>query len=302
MLKDKSRFFIPLQKMTVLLIFFILLPLNAQRKKKDTVFVYEKVIVHDTVYLEKALKIQPKGLSLNLPEIMPASSQEFKFTEIKDKTEGIVIPVSGKMEFGFEAGVGMKRSSWAIDPSGKKTQSGFNVGIWASKPIFNRFSLMLSAHMYYWNSTFDLDGTREDTWLNGYYFTEDHQPLLFQRFNNKHLEYAAQLKILYEWKNIRPFAGFLVNRNSYKMQFLVPENNVLNKPDDFKTNQINFGFTLGLQYRIMRKFLISLEYQEYKMKNISLKNSSFNFDIFKTNNTFAERKINLGISYSVSGW
>jgi hypothetical protein len=35
------------------------------------------------------------------------------------------------------------------------------------------------------------------------------------------------------------------------------------------------------------------------MRNISLKNSSFNFDIFKTNNTFAERKINRKISYPI---
>lgn len=300
MLKDKLSFCIPLQKIAVLLIFFILYPLNAQRKKKDTVYVYEKVIVRDTIYLEKALKIQPKGLFLNLPEItMPQPEEFFSF---KDEVKGITFSFSKRTEFGIEAGTGIKRSSWAIDSSGKKTQSGFNAGIWASKPIYKRFSLLLSAHLYYWNSTFDLDGTKEDTWLSGYYFTKDHQPLLFQRFNNKHLEYAAQLKILYEWKNIRPFIGFLANRNSYKMQFLVPENNVLNKPDDFKSNQINFGYTLGLQYRIMKKFLVSLEYQEYKMRNISLKNSSFNFDIFKTNNTFAERKINLGISYSVSGW
>lgn len=39
----------------------------------------------------------------------------------------------------------------------------------------------------------------------------------------------------------------------------------------------------------------------YKMKNVSLKNSAYNFEIFKTNNTFAERKINLGISYVISG-
>lgn len=39
-----------------------------------------------------------------------------------------------------------------------------------------------------------------------------------------------------------------------------------------------------------------------KIRNISLKNPAFNFDIFKTNNTFAERKINLGISYTISSW
>ncbi|SHE86595.1 hypothetical protein SAMN02787100_1010 [Chryseobacterium sp. OV279] len=37
-----------------------------------------------------------------------------------------------------------------------------------------------------------------------------------------------------------------------------------------------------------------------KIGNISVKKSAFNFDIFKTNNTFAERKINLEISYTIS--
>jgi len=109
------------------------------------------------------------------------------------------------------------------------------------------------------------------------------------------------MKLVYEWKNIRPFAGVLVNRNTYKMQFLVPENNVLNKLDDFKSKQTNIGFSFGIQYRLFRKLLLSLEYQQYKMKNISLKNSTFDFDIFKTNNTFAERKVNFGISYVISG-
>lgn len=83
---------------------------------------------------------------------------------------------------------------------------------------------------------------------------------------------------------------------------MVPENNVLNKLDDFKSQSINFGYSFGIQYRIMQKLLLPLEYQQYRMRNISLKNNAFNFDIFKTNNTFAERKISLGISYSISGW
>ncbi|WP_435525456.1 hypothetical protein [Chryseobacterium indoltheticum] len=109
-----------------------------------------------------------------------------------------------------------------------------------------------------------------------------------------------QLKAIYEWKTCGLLWGFLANKNNYKMQFLVPENNVLNKLDDFKSSQINFGFSLGLQYRIFTRFLIDVEYQYYKIKNLSLKNSSFDFDIFKTNNTFAERKISLGISYFIS--
>jgi long-subunit fatty acid transport protein len=105
----------------------------------------------------------------------------------------------------------------------------------------------------------------------GYYFTEDNQPLLFQKFNNEHFEFALQLKLMYNWKNFRPFAGILLNNQTYKMQFLTPENDTLTKLEDFKSTQTNLGFSLGLQYRLLRRFIISAEYQHYSIKNISLK-------------------------------
>ncbi len=293
----------PLKKIIFTLIFLTLYPLNGQRKKTDTVYVYEKVIVYDTIYLEKALKIQPLGIHFKssiIPNSVPVK-QQYEYISFMDTAKGIAIRPR-KFEYGVEAGIGFKNSNWAKKSSENRQQLGFNAGIWISGSIYKRFSLMLSANVYHWNSTFDLDANREDTWLNGYYFTEDQQPILFQKFNNKHFEYAVQLKLFYEWKKIRPFIGFLANQNVYTMQFMVPENNILNKLEDFKSKQINPGYSFGVQYRMTRKFLLSLEYQEYKMRNISLKNRAFNFDIFKTNNTFAERKINLGVSYTISGW
>ncbi|WPO92294.1 hypothetical protein [Chryseobacterium sp. HR92] len=288
-----------LKKSLLILLFAFVSLFNAQRKKTDTLYVYEKVIVYDTIYLEKALKMKSQGLNLSPQTIYEA--ELIKRSPLKDEIKGKPIMLSKKLQYGGGIEGGIKKSFWDENAHGKSQQSGFGAGIWVSKSVYNRFLLMLSAHIYSWNSTFDLDANKEETWLNGYYFTEDHQPLLFQRFNNKHTEYAMQLKLLYDWKNIRPFIGFVTNKNDYSMQFLVPENNVLDKLEDFKSKQINFGFSLGLQYQLMKKFLLSLEYQEYKIKNISLKNSSFNFDIFKTSNTFAERKISLGISYIISG-
>lgn len=297
MLKDKLTM---LLKKSIFIVFFVALHLyNAQRKKTDTLYVYEKVVVYDTIYLEKALKVKSAGLSIKLPSIPDNKINDIIL--IEDKVKGIEISAPKKFQFGAGLETGIKNSFWARSASEKDTQFGFGANVWASRSIYKGFSLLLSAYVYQWNSTFDLDANKEETWLNGFYFTEDQQPLLFQKFNNKHIEYTLQLKLMYDWNNIRPFAGFLANKNNYKMQFLVPEDKVLSKLDDFKTDQINFGFSLGLQYLLLKKFLISLEYQEYKMKNVRLKNSSFNFDIFKTNNTFAERKINFGISYIISG-
>ena len=274
----------------------------AQRKKTDTIYVYEKVIVYDTIYLEKAIKLKPAKLMLSSLEIQAKEIKSIPQNTNKEEIEEQLNKISvNKFQYGIHAGIGVKKASWAENISDKNQQFGQNLGIWISKSIINpNFSLMLSVTIYHWNSTFDLDANKEETYLDGFYFSKDNQPLLFQRFNNKHFEYILQLKAIYEWKNVRPFVGFLANKNNYKMQFLVPENNVLDKLDDFKSNQVNFGFSLGLQYRLFNRFLIDVEYQHFKIKNLSLKNSSFDFDIFKTSNTFAERKISLGISYFIS--
>ncbi|MCA6067621.1 hypothetical protein JI747_010565 [Chryseobacterium sp. RG1] len=276
----------------------------AQKKRKvDTVYVYEKVVVYDTVYIEKPLQLKSKNLVIS-PLLVSEREIKDSYTENTDKQKNekkIKRKLLHTFQYGIEAGIGFKNSDWTAFMSENKQQFGENIGIWGSKNFFSfPLSLLLSANIYHWNSSFDLDANKEDTYLNGFYFTKDQQPVLFQRFNNKHVEYALQLKVAYEWKNIRPFAGILVNKNAYKMQFLVPENNVLSKLDDFKSQQTNIGFSFGLHYRILKHFLVFAEYQQYKMKNISLKNSSFDFDIFKTNNTFAESKINFGITYSIS--
>lgn len=270
----------------------------AQKTKADTVVVYEKVIVYDTIYLEKAIKSRISDVQISLP-LLNVPIIENKISQVKKTTTQKKSFIQG-FQYGIEGGIGFKNSSWAKELNSDTQQFGENLGIWISKSVSQNLYLMLSANIYHWNSTFDLDANEEDTYLNGFYFTQDSQPLLFQRFDNKHFEYTAQLKVLYEWRKFRPFAGFAVSKNTYKMQFLVPENNVLNKLDDFKSKQFNIGFSFGLQYRISPKILITTDYQQYSLNNLSLKNSSFDFDIFKTNNTFAERKLNLGISYFIS--
>ncbi|WP_312901824.1 hypothetical protein [Chryseobacterium taichungense] len=294
-----------IRKIFFLFFIFFISILQAQRKKKvDTVYVYENIVVYDTVYLMKPLKIKPNDLIFQEPKVEEKFFVRNIYKEELEKQRAknrIRKQNINTFEYGIEAGFGFKKSDWTKIISTDKEQFGQKLGIWLARTLFANTSVMLSADVYHWNSTFDIDANKDDSVLNGFYFTEDHQPLLFQRFNNKHFDYTLQLKLLYEWKNLRPFAGILVNHNTYKMQFLVPENNILTKMNDFKSNQTCLGFSLGFQYRFFRKILLSLEYQQYQMKNVSLKNSSFDFDIFQTSNTFAERKINFGISYIISG-
>ncbi|KQS92963.1 hypothetical protein [Chryseobacterium sp. Leaf394] len=279
------------------LIFYFLISLtsvSAQRKKVDTVYVYEKVVVYDTIYLEKAVRF--KLTDIGIPKI---SAGELIHKQIpSEKSDNI--NNTRKWNFGADAGIGMKENIWSESTSGRN-QFGENIGLWISRSFFkSKFSLQLSANLYHWNQTFELDATKNETFLNGFYFTEDNQPILFQKFNDDHLEFAMNLKAIYEWKKLRPFAGISLNRNLYKMKFLVPENRILAREEDFTSNQNNFGFTFGLQYRLLGNLLLSVDYQQYQLNGFSLKNNDFRFDIFKTNNTFAERKFGLGITYFIS--
>ncbi|KQT17589.1 hypothetical protein ASG31_09315 [Chryseobacterium sp. Leaf404] len=284
-----------LQRFLIFCFLITLTSVSSQRKKVDTVYVYEKVIVYDTIYLEKAVYF--KFIDINLPKI---STGNLIFKQISSEKSDFNPETPGNLNFGVEAGIGLKKNIWSESTSEKK-QFGENIGLWISGSFFrSKLSFQLSANLHHWNQTFELDANQDDTLLNGYYFTEDNQPLLFQKFNDEHFELVLELKAIYEWKKFRPFAGILLNRNCYKMKFLVPENRMLVREENFTSNQINIGFSLGLQYRIFKRFLLELEYQKFKINNLSLKNNDFHFDIFKTNNTFAERKLGLGISYFIS--
>lgn len=284
-----------LQRFLIFCFLITLTSVFSQRKKLDTVYVYEKVIVYDTIYLEKAVRF--KFTDIGLPKI---STGDLILKQISSEKSDYNPTKPGKWNLGVEAGIGLKKNIWSESAS-EKNQFGENIGLWISGSFFrSKLSLQLAANLHHWNQTFKLDANQDETFLNGYYFTEDNQPLLFQKFNDEHFELVLELKTIYEWKKFRPFAGVLLNQNYYKMKFLVPENRMLAKEENFTNNQINIGFSLGLQYQIFKRFLLELEYQQFKINNLSLKNNDFHFDIFKTNNTFAERKLGLGISYFIS--
>ncbi|MCJ8153186.1 hypothetical protein MKJ01_05350 [Chryseobacterium sp. SSA4.19] len=209
-----------LLKKIILLLSVILIHFSyaQKRKKVDTVYVYENVIIHDTVFLMKPVKLKQNEV------ILPDLNIQEKFfvrniyqEEIEKQRAKRIIKQrqADFFDYGVEGGIGFKNSSWAKELSENREQFGEHLGLWLSKSLFtSNLSLMISAHIYYWNSTFDLDANQEDTDLNGYYFTKEGQPLLFQKFNNRHFEYDLQLKLLYDWKNIRPFAGISFNRNT----------------------------------------------------------------------------------------
>lgn len=293
----------PARKTFTLISLLIIILGNAQRKKRrDTIVIYEKVVVYDTVFRTKAFGQNLAPVRMPKP-VLNLKDIAFETPSLKKNDADILKDslTQKSFRYGFSAGFGFKNNNWTTDnSSGSKPQVGPTAGIWLSKTLFApQFTLLFSANLFYWNSSLNLDATKEEAYLDGFYFTEDKKPLLFQRFDNKHLEISTQLKARYEWKKLLPLAGIIISKSFYEMQFLVPENNVFNKPDRFKNKSIDLGFNLGLQYRLSRRISVDFEYQHIFRKGLHLKNKDFDFEIFKPNSNFAERKITAGLSYSL---
>lgn len=97
----------------------------AQRKKTDTIYVYEKVIVYDTVYLEKAIKLKPANLKFSSLEIEEEEIKEINLNIDKEELEEQIKKLRTKrFQYGIQAGIGFKKASWAKFSSEKTSISG----------------------------------------------------------------------------------------------------------------------------------------------------------------------------------
>ncbi|TXF79342.1 hypothetical protein [Chryseobacterium sp.] len=257
----------PFSRLFLFLLIIFSITVKAQN---DTIIVYEEEIIHDTVYVEEKKELT---------------------------TEKQMIKEEKKWNFSGNAFAGIKKNEFFKDFS-DKAQLGYGFGIEVQRYFFfPNFSFSTGLQYHLWNSTFDLDGNKDDTILNGFYFTEKDEPLLFQKFNNRHSEWVAIFKVKYDWKKITPFVGFSLNKTSYKMQFLAPENDVLSQLADFKSQNVSIGSTFGLEYRIVPKIKLFAEVQTHTLDKLQLKNKEFNFNILTNEKGFTEYSYLFGIGY-----
>ncbi|WP_449401254.1 hypothetical protein [Chryseobacterium wanjuense] len=96
---------------------------------------YEKVIVYDTVYLIKPLKFKQNDLIFSELKVEETKFVRNVYKEEIEKQRAINRARRQKiktLEYGFEAGVGLKISDWGKDLS-DKPQFGGNIGFLSLK-------------------------------------------------------------------------------------------------------------------------------------------------------------------------
>lgn len=249
-------------------------------QENDTIVVYEEVIIHDTIYVKD-----------KTPQNIPLDNKFPTKTEKQSNTD---------FQYGISIIAGNKNTNF-FQSSNQENNWGFGGGIWVMKSFANNLiSFSLSGNYLKWLKTFEIDANKTDSELNGYYFTELNEPVLFQKLNNENSEIIIPLKVYFNFlQNFSPYFGVFGNYTTFKMEFLVPENNVLNKKSDFIAHNSSLGWIGGLQYNI-KKWSIFVEYQQNDFQDLEFESSDTGNLIFQFKNGFKNKKILLGINYAFS--
>jgi hypothetical protein len=265
----------------------------SQEKKVDTVYVYEEIIIRDTVYIEKPLnKIKVNTLIIN--DVKKGFKPSITIIQNKQKTiisaDTLVIEhrknslfSDWKLDTKFQTGI---ISSSLLKEFDLENQPFFGFGIFVKKRIFSSnfyvgtgFESSYLIHLSQTNDTISS--------LNGFYFTNDVSPKLFKAVNAKGFQFQIPVQFFLKLKKFTPSIGFFGALNIYESKFLGSNGAVplaLNELQKFKAESVFIGYLAQLEYNLFRKWSIGLNYSFATARKIMFKRNDESFAINKKQN------------------
>lgn len=283
----------------------------SQEKKVDTIYVYEEIIVYDTIFIEKPLVKIDKAIftSENNKKDKLELSQNGKKFQIPVDTLVLIIDkkridkdkkqswfFGGKLHLGLASNSLFKKVD-APNPI------GLGLGIWTRKELFGSdFSVGIGIDAMYWTSPFSFNASKKDSELNGYYFTQNNEPKLFQSIESKHFQLQIPIQFYYRINKFMPSIGGFVSTSSYKSQFLGSSGRLprtLDETQTFRAEAFQIGYLTEVQYAISKQFSVAVHFSSGKANNLLFTNKQDKDQSFKTKNEFSENKFMLQLVYSL---
>jgi hypothetical protein len=265
----------------------------SQEKKVDTVYVYEEIIIRDTVYIEKPLnKIKANTLIVN--EVKKGFKPSITIIQNNQKTvisaDTLVIEhrknsLFSDWKFGAKFQTGFISSS-LLKEFDLKNQPFLGFGIFVKKRIF-------SSNFYVgtgFESSFliQLSQTKDSiSSLNGFYFTNDGGPKLFKSINAKGFQFQIPVQFYLKLKKFTPSIGFFGTFNKYESKFLGSNGTILltlNELQTFNAESVFIGYLAQLEYEIFEKWSIGLNYSFATAKKLVFNRNDESFAINKKQN------------------
>lgn len=302
MLQNKFLFF-----------FIFIFTYSFSQQKIDTVYVYEEVIVHDTIYVEKTIdKLKLENIVFTKGEKDEKGKIELiqngKKIEINVDSTNIFYPKlklktpKKSWFFGGKFLSGLSSNSLFKDLNASNSY-GFGLGLWSRKQLFES-NLYLGAGLdgFYWWNSFSLEASTNNNRLNGYYFTNSQKPLLFKGIESKNFQFQIPLQLYYNYKKFMPSIGVFASISNYKSEFQSSSGKLplsLDETQVFETQALQIGYLAELQYEISKHISVGINFSFGKAKNLVFINKGDSNQSFKTQNSFSENRFLLELVYKL---
>jgi len=273
-------------KIYILLFLFSFLGFSQEKKVPDTIYVYEEVIVHDTVFVEKPLekiKIQKIIITPKNKEKKP----QLTIVQPNKKTTIFVDSLVINKEkfpwhFGAKLCVGFNSNS-LFKEFNNKAQPFFGIGLFAKKTLFHpNFAIGIGFETSLLMSNFDFQASQNDSSLNGFYFTKDRGPKLFNSITNKGFQFQTPLQVYWKFKKFSPSIGVFGNISSYKSTFIGSSGSSPLSHDEiqtYKAKAFYFGYLAQLEYQITPVWSVALNYSFAEAEKLIFNNDNESFGI-----------------------
>lgn len=278
----------------LLLVFFICFQGFSQVKKAvDTIYVYETIIVYDTIYIEKPIE----RMQFEKIIISPTKKGIKPFLTVIENNKKIIIPVDSLLferkrkpfknnwQFGAKLTTGIQ-SNTLFDAYDSKVQLSYAVGIFVKKTLFHKnFSVGLGVEVGLLNNNLNTNDSTSTSILNGYYFTNQGSPKLFEGLTNKGLQIQIPLQFYWKINKFSPSMGVFVNSTNYKTTFRGSSGNLpaaLDENQNFNAQSYYFGYLFQLDYAFHKNWSTGLNYRFANSEKINFKRNQESFAIDKT--------------------
>lgn len=275
----------------------------AQEKKVDTIFVYEEIIIRDTVFVEKSLD------KIKIDKAIISSDKKGKKPQltISQNNKKTIIPVDtliiekNKKSFGSNWKFGSKlnfglNSNTLLKEFDAKHQPNIGVGLFVKKKVFHPdFSIGTGFETYLAMNSSQINNATSDSFLNGYYFTDDGNPKLFESLVTKGFQFQIPVQFYWEMKKFIPSIGIFGAVSNYESTFKGSSGNFplsLDESQKFNAKTFYIGYQFQLEYAIYKQFSIGLHYSYSNTKKIVFKR---NKEIFAIDKKLIQN--NFGISF-----
>jgi opacity protein-like surface antigen len=280
----------------------------SQEKKVDTVYVYEEVIIRDTVFIEKPLaKIKIDKVILN--KEIKGSKPSITIIQNKQKTvvsaDTLIIKrfknnIFSNLDYSLKLNGGLTSNS-LLKEFEIKNQPFLNFGMFIRKRVFNSNFWIGTG----FETSFLLDvGTQSkansESDLSGYYFTNNGSPKLFESINAKGFQLQVPLLFFWEMNKFTPSVGIFSTYIKYQAKFTGSSGNLplqFDETQTFNANAIYIGYLAQLEYSLNKNWSVGVNYSFASAKKSVFSRGEESFAVSKkqTQNTF-------GISLRYTFW